>query len=213
MTASSARRWSIVFDLGAVVFRWRPEVLLSTALPQRAPTPAQAAPWVRAFFQDFRGDWGEFDRGTVDVPELSQRIASRTGLSTGEVATVVQAVPDELQPLPGTVALIQRLRAAGHVLHYLSNMPAPFARHLVAEHPFDHWFPGGGVFSSDVRVIKPEPGIFALAESRLGLDPAHTLFIDDGLRNVVAARERGWQALHFVDAVQLERELREGAWL
>ena len=46
---------------------------------------------------------------------------------------VAEAVPTELLPIPATVVLIRELRAAGHELHYLSNMPAPYA---------DHW--GGG---------------------------------------------------------------------
>jgi len=203
---------AIVFDLGAVVFRWRPAVLLSQVLPQHAPTPEQAAPLVRAFFQDFLGDWGEFDRGTVEVPELVRRIAGRTGLSPAEVQRVVDAVPAELEPVPGTVALIEQLRGAGHALFYLSNMPAPYAQYLEAAHPFYDWF-RDGVFSSRVQVIKPEPEIFAIAERQLRLEPAQTLFIDDAQRNVLAARERGWQAVQFVSPQQLAQDLRSGGWL
>lgn len=203
---------AIVFDLGAVVFRWRPHVLLSAVLPHRAPSPQEAGPLVHAFFQDFLGDWGEFDRGTVEVPELARRIADRAGLSRDEVLRVVEAVPQELQPIEGTVTLIERLRAAGHTLHYLSNMPAPYARHLETAHPFGDWFQGG-VFSSRVHVIKPEPRIFEIAEERLSLDPSATLFVDDGLRNVEAARSRGWQALHFTDPQRLEADLAAGGWL
>ena len=202
----------IVFDLGAVVFRWQPQVLLSSVLPQRAPTPEAAGPLVRAFFQDFLGDWGEFDRGSVDVPELVRRLSARTGLTPQEVQRVVQAVPDELQPIEGTVALIERLREAGQVLYYLSNMPAPYAAHLETAHPFEHWF-RGGVFSSRVGVIKPEPAIFAIAQQRLGLDPATTLFIDDALRNVEAAQAQGWQALRFESPEQLAHALQAGGWL
>ncbi len=203
---------AVVFDLGAVVFRWRPDVLLSGVLPHRAPTPAHAAPLVRDFFQGYSGDWGEFDRGTITVPELAQRIAARTGLLPQEVERVVQAVPGELQPLPGTVALIERLKADGHALYFLSNMPQPFAQHLETAHPFYDWF-RDGVFSSRVQLLKPDPAIYALAQDRLGLDPAQTLFIDDSPPNVAAAREAGWSALRFTDAAALEADLRAGGWL
>lgn len=203
---------AVVFDLGAVVFRWRPEVLLSNVLPHRAPTPAQAGPLVDAVFQAYTGDWGEFDRGTVDVPELVRRMSTRTGLAPEEVERIVAAVPQELQPMPSTVALVERLKAEGHALYFLSNMPLPYARHLETAYPFHEWF-RDGVFSSRVQLIKPDPAIFALARERLRLDPAQTLFIDDSPKNVSAAREAGWTALQFTDAQVLEVDLVAGGWL
>lgn len=197
---------AIVFDLGAVVVRWRPAVLLSSVLPHRAPTPEAAEPLVQAVFQDYRGDWGEFDRGTVGVPELVERIASRTGLAPDEVLRIVEAVPAELAPLPGTVALIERLRAAGQRLYFLSNMPAPYADHLEAMHPFPRWF-DGGVFSARVKLIKPDPAIFVHLADQHRLAPERTLFIDDSPRNVEAARALGWHAHHFVDPAALEADL------
>jgi len=202
----------VVFDLGAVVFRWRPEVLLSRVLPHRAATPEEAGPLVRVFFQEFSGDWGEFDRGTVDVPELALRMSQRTGLSPDEVERVVRAVPDELQPIPETIELIDQLHEAGHTTYYLSNMPAGYATHLERTYPFGTWF-RDGVFSSRVRLIKPEPAIYRLAQERLALQPSETLFIDDSPRNVAAARAAGWQALHFTDPAQLAADLRSGGWL
>jgi len=202
----------IVFDLGAVVVRWRPEVLLSQVLPHRAPTPADAGPLVQGFFQNYSGDWGEFDRGTVEVPDLVQRIARRLDLSPDEVQRVVDAVPDELQPLPDTVALIERLCRPDRRLYYLSNMPAPYADHLERVNPFSRWFVDG-VFSSRVKLIKPDPAIFELAARRFDVPPAELLFIDDSLRNVEAAKAAGWQAVQFVNAPRLEADLLAGHWL
>jgi putative hydrolase of the HAD superfamily len=203
---------AIVFDLGAVVLRWRPTVLVSQALPHRAPTPDAAEPLVEAIFQDFAGDWGEFDRGTVDVPELVHRLSMRTGLAPAEVQRVVDAIPAELVPQPGTIALIERLRAVGRRLLFLSNMPIPYAAYLDATYPFRQWF-DGGIYSSHVKAIKPEPAIFALLQARYALDPQLTLFIDDSPRNVAAAREHGWQAHRFDGPEPLEAVLREGGWL
>jgi len=207
---------NIVFDFGGVLFRWQPAELLQQVLPRRAPDAVRAAYWEAEIFQSYGGDWAEFDRGSVAVPELVQRIATRTGLSPAEVQAVVDAVPDALTPVPETVALLEQLRAAtraaGTGLFYLSNMPAPYADHLEANHPFIGWF-DGGVFSARVREIKPEPGIFALAAARYGV-PAETLvFLDDHLPNVEAARAAGWHGLHFRDAAQCTQALRaQGLW-
>lgn len=196
----------VVFDFGGVVFRWRPEVLMQQCLPQRVRTPEEAATWAARFFQGYAGDWGEFDRGALGVDDLVTRIAGRTGLAAEEVRRVVDAVPGELEPIAPTLALIERLKEAGHRLYFLSNMPAPYAAHLRRRHVFLAWF-DDGVFSSEVGLIKPQPAIFELASRRFDAQADDCLFLDDHPANVEAARRAGWQAVQFVEAAQAERAL------
>ena len=85
-------------------------------------------------------------------------------------------------------------------------MPAPYARHLEANHEFLSLF-RGGVYSSRVQLIKPESAIYAHALKAFGIEAGHTLFIDDLAYNAEAARAAGWHALHFQDPAQCEREL------
>ena len=202
----SARK--IVFDLGGVIFDWQPTRLLQRALPQLAIDEASAAHWAGQVFQDFGGDWAEFDRGSLSVAQVVQRIAQRTGLAPRDVQSVVDGVPAELQARPASIDLLRRLRRAGHELHYLSNMPAPFADLLEARNDFFAWFKSG-VFSGRVQHIKPEPAIFDLAAQRFGAAPQALLFIDDHAPNVQAAQALGWQAFVFSSAAQAEAELRE----
>ncbi|MDT7837551.1 HAD family hydrolase [Aquabacterium sp. OR-4] len=202
---------NFVFDFSRVLFRWRPEVLLREVLPGRAADEASARHWVDQIFQSYGGDWAEFDRGTVSPQALAQRIATRTGLRLDEAQAVIEAVPGELQPLPDSVALLQRVRAAGRRTFYLSNMPAPYADQLEAAHDFVRGF-DAGVFSARVGFNKPEPEIFALAAARFGVPAETLLFLDDHAPNVQAARQAGWQALLFTDAAQAERDLRAAGW-
>ncbi len=198
----------VVWDFGGVLFTWRPAELVRRELPARAATEDEARHWVRQIFQEYGGDWADFDRGTVSVPDLVQRIARRTGLAPHEVQAVVDGVPAELQPIGETVALLARLREAGHTQYFLSNMPAPYADHLEAEHGFVRWF-ADGVFSARVRANKPEPGIYALAAERFGAAPSELLFFDDHEPNVLAARAVGWHAEHFTGAAGAASVLRQ----
>jgi putative hydrolase of the HAD superfamily len=199
---------NIVFDFGGVVFRWRPMQVVQAALPQRVAGHADAAHWAQQVFQGGGGDWGEFDRGTLDVPTLVARIARRCALAPAEVQAVVQAVADELQPLPETVALLEDLHAAGHRLFYLSNMPAPYAAQFEARHGFMQRF-SDGVFSSRVGLIKPEPAIFDLAAARFRVPASELLLLDDHAPNVQAAQAAGWRALQFTDAAAARAALKQ----
>jgi len=201
----------IVFDFAGVLFRWHPETLLRRELPQRAHDEVSARHWKDQIFQAYEGDWGEFDRGTVSVPDLVARISRRTGLAPAEVQHVVDRVPLELQPMHETVQWLARLREQGRTLFFLSNMPEPYARHLEREHRFITWFEDG-VISARVHHIKPEPGIFELAAARFGAEPEELVFFDDHLPNVESARSLGWNAVHFTSAAQAEAEFVARGW-
>jgi putative hydrolase of the HAD superfamily len=202
---------ALVFDFGRVVFRWRPEVLVAETLPHRNVEPGATQHWVEQIFQAYGGDWGDFDRGTVEPAELAQRIALRTGLSETEVQAVIAACPAELEPLPDTVAWLRRLHAKGRPLHYLSNMPEPMALHFERTHDFMRLFESG-VFSSRAKLVKPDPAIFEHASRTFGRVPSSLLLLDDHLPNIIAARAAGWQAVHFFDAAQAEAEVTALGW-
>lgn len=198
----------IVFDLGGVMFNWHPVAMLRREIPHVATCASSAVHWVAQIFQGYQGDWGDFDRGTVGVPELVQRIVRRTGLAEADVRTVVDGVARELAPLPDSVALLRDLHAAGRELYFLSNMPAPYADHLQSANPFMGWF-ADGVFSARVGHNKPEPAIYELAARRFGATPRELLFIDDHLANIEAAQAMGWQGFQFSSAAQARALLNE----
>ena len=197
---------NVVFDFGGVLFDWQPHAFLTRLLPELTPTPEAAQALATAFFEGYGGDWAAFDRGTIEPEALAQAIARRTGLAVHDTRKVIEGVPHELLPVEGTVALLRRLHAAGHRLFYLSNMPESYARHLQASHDFLALF-SDGVFSARVKLIKPEPEIYAHALRVFGIEAEHTLFIDDVAHNAEAARAAGWQAVHFMNPQQCEREL------
>lgn len=65
----------------------------------------------------------------------------------------------------------------------------------------------GTILSGEERMIKPDPNIYSLLCNRFSLVPHETLFIDDTLKNIEAAKEHGLQAVHFKDRDQRLAEL------
>jgi len=220
---------NVMFDFGAVLFTWRPVDLMLECFPGRAPTRAAAGHLAHEVFG--HAEWQAFDRGTVTMPEVVAQVAQRVGLDAGVLGALVESIGERLTPMPESRALLERLvalrekaaskevgpdnavrAASGEVggplrLYFLSNMPAPYARTLERLHPFLKEF-DGGIFSADELLIKPEPAIYQLLQTRYALEPANTVFLDDLLPNIQAARQEGWHGIHFQTAAQSTRELQ-----
>ena len=197
---------NIVFDFGGVLFRWHPPSFMTRVWPHRAADEVQGKEVASAFFENYRGAWGDFDRGVAEAHEVIERIAARNGWPHEEVRAVVDAVPAELELQAGTVALIEDLKRAGHRLFFLSNMPRPLAAYLEETYPLHEWFEAG-VFSGRVQMVKPGAEIFALACKTFGITPESCVFLDDHPENIEAAKAQGWDALLFTSAAEVRPAL------
>lgn len=72
------------------------------------------------------------------------------------------------------------------------------------EDVFDHM-----VISAEVGLMKPDPRIYLLALQKIEAQPAESVFIDDVLANVDAARSLGMAGIHFVQPGQALQELKD----
>ena len=85
------------------------------------------------------------------------------------------------------------LRERGLRTGILSNS-SPGAREAERHHGFEA-VTDDLVYSHEVGLKKPDPAVFELARSRLGVEPGQIAFLDDVPANVEAARAAGWQAV------------------
>jgi putative hydrolase of the HAD superfamily len=200
---------AVVFDVGGVIVRWQPLQLMREHLPMVAADEAYAQ-----VFQSWApgADWLEFDRGTIESDALAERITRRTGYPRAAIESLIRAIGAHLEPMPDSVALIERVRAAGHALGLLSNMPRPYADHLEATHECFGWF-DHRAWSGRLGLVKPDRAFFEHVLAQLAVEPSHAVFIDDHIGHVEAAQSYGWQALHFESAAQVERQLILRGWL
>ncbi len=103
-------------------------------------------------------------------------------------------------------AWIDQLRVSGYTVGILSNLPHPLADALRAtpgflEH-FDHV-----TLSCDLRLFKPQAGIYLHSVRGLGVAPEETLFIDDKQENVDGARAVGMKAELFTTWEEFVRDV------
>lgn len=152
-------------------------------------------------------EYGPSRRGEID---RAAYLAGVTRDLAGEIGPERAAnLVDEFQRgrlaiAPATaemVALLVRLR--GRVrLGLLSNAGAGATERLAARGVAAHF--DDVVCSGDVGLMKPDPEVFRLAASRLGVAPAACVFVDDMERHVLAARAVGMRAQRYTRAAHAD---------
>ncbi len=190
---------NVVFDIGNVLVRWDAHRAFLPALPDRAAVEAFLA---RIGFAalNLRADSGErFTDLAAEIADPADRALFSTYLPNYALTIA--------EPIEGTWALVERLRAAGHAIHAITNWSAETWPLGLATHPRLSTAFGVTVVSGQERVLKPEARIFALLCERAGVAPGDCLFIDDSPKNVAGAMAAGMDALHFADPATLERDL------
>ena len=194
------RALNVVFDLGGVVFEWRPDAIISSVFDD-----SEARELVRSrIFQ--HADWVELDRGTLPLDHAIDRGAERTGLARRDIERLMHEVPRHLLPIESTIDLIRAVKHADNKLFVLSNMHVASIAYLESNHDFWGLF-DGRVISCRVRKVKPERDIYEHLLAEYELDAGDTVFIDDLGENLEAASALGIHTIRFVDASQCRQAL------
>jgi 2-haloacid dehalogenase len=191
---------AVVFDLGGVLIDWDPRYLYRKLLADEEAVEEFLATVCTP-------EWNaELDRGrpfAEGVAELVERHPAQAAAITAYHERWPEMLGGEV---PGAVAVLADLRAAGVPLYALTNWSAETFAITRGRFAFLEWF-DGVVVSGQERVIKPDPRIFRLLADRFGLDPETTFYVDDSEANVAAARALGFDAVRFTGPERLRRDL------
>ena len=126
-------------------------------------------------------------------------------------ATVLHALAQELQPVHGAVALLDRLDAAGVRYAVASNSDHEKMRTTLGTTGLLSRFDGRRFSSMDVARPKPAPDLFLYAAGRMGFRAAHTIVIEDSPLGVRAAAAAGIPVIGYTGSVSGDRLLAAGA--
>ncbi|WP_375394216.1 HAD family hydrolase [uncultured Sphingomonas sp.] len=193
---------NVVFDIGNVLFDWDPRFLYERLIP-----PGEA---LDAFLRDVvtRAWHFQHDEGrpfAETSAELTARYPEHAALIAAWGPRFAESIRGEI---PGMVALVEELDAAGVPLFAITNFSGEFFRPFRARHAlFDRF--RDIVVSGDEKLVKPDAAIYRLALDRFGIVAEDAVFIDDSTVNVIGARDVGMTALHFVGEPTLRGQLRQ----
>lgn len=146
------------------------------------------------------GPFLELERGAIGPDEFFEAIRQRIGNPGISNEQITQAFNDFIITIPQH--RLQRLEQLGQMfgMYVLSNTNPVMFEGKICElftgdgHDVHHYFQGL-CLSYQARLCKPDPAIFHHAAEQFAIDPAETLFLDDGATNIEVARQCGYQTL------------------
>ncbi len=194
---------AVIFDFGGV--------LCPMPQPAEFEPLRQMTGLDEAVFQDcFWRERLDYDRGTTDGAGYWRTFARLAGISISEeqIPRMIALDLAMWQKLDPTVmGWIRRLSQAGIKTGILSNMGNDLAAYLRKNAEWLKQF-DDVVFSGELQLVKPEAGIYRASLSGLGVQPEEALFLDDNPANVEAAQALRIQAVRFLSALRLARDLQ-----
>ncbi len=193
---------TVIFDLGGVLIDWNPKYLY------------------RKIFNE-ESEIDSFLENICDMAWNEEQDAGRT-LFEG-TAVKIQEFPEYAEhikayysrwtemlggPMPATVEILKTLKEDDSIdLLALTNWSAETFPIAQSKYDFLNWF-RGIVVSGTEKTRKPFDDIYYILIDRYDVAPKDSIFIDDNLRNVEAARSIGIDGIHFQSAGQLKTELK-----
>ncbi len=190
---------TVIFDLFLTLasgysFTEHERIVAEMAAVLDAPDPA-------TFTQLFSHEtWP--DRGTGRLPTIQANIEAifqHLGwpVDPARVAEAVQIrrefTSNALAPLPGALEALEAVRARGYRTALISDCSEETPL-LWNQTPFASLMKVA-VFSCEVGMLKPEPGIYSIACQRLGVKPATCVYIGDREEELIGARDAGMRAI------------------
>jgi len=147
----------------------------------------------------------ELERGAISPAEFERRFVRLLVREDGSIPDpegLLRRMFAGFRDDEGMVGVVRRARAAGLKTALLSNSWGnEYDEDLLAE-LFDTT-----VISGEVGLRKPEPEIYRLTASRLGVPPGQCVFVDDLAPNIRGAVEVGMVGVHHIDTETTVTEL------
>ncbi len=181
---------NVIFDIGNVLmdFRWMDYMHSLFGEDEETITAVNRAIWRH-------GTWTSMDEGADEAAAVEKAVSLVPTHEAGirkAFAHAGQAMHRQDYAIPW----IQELKRMGKRVFYLSNYSAFSVKANRGVLDFLPYM-DGGVFSYQVRVVKPNPEIYRLLCEKYNLNAEECLFTDDMPDNIAAARECGFHAVLF----------------
>ena len=194
---------TIIFDLGGVLIDWNPEYVFLKAFHG----DKEKTKW----FLDTicTSDWNENQDAGYPLEQATNDLVSKFPEYENYIRLFYGNWENMLGgEISGTVTILKQLLALKkYKIVALTNWSSETFPIAQKRFEFLNWFEGI-VVSGDENTRKPFKAIYDITLERFNIDPETSLFIDDNLRNIEAAKLLGIHGIHFKDPETLINQLK-----
>ena len=193
----------IIFDLGAVLIDWNPDYVFKDVFKDE-----EKLAW---FYREIcTMDWNEnqdagypLEKATEERVALFPQYEDWIRMYYGRWEEMLG------EAIEGTVQLLKQCVDDPELkVVALTNWSAETFPIALKKFDFLQWFEGI-VVSGEEMTRKPFPEIYHTTLKRFNLKAEESLFIDDNIRNIEAARALNINCIHFISPDQLKQELQK----
>lgn len=195
---------AIIFDYGGVISTPPFSGIAEFELDQGYPTGSMLRLFLgvdggESLDESAESDWHSLETGRLALAEYLERLVERApGYLDGQPFDIEAYYRFSMEAPFGVhwmmVHRARSLRETGYRTAILTNNVAEWRPVWRSTFPVDDLF-HAVVDSSEVGIRKPDPAIYLLTCERLGVDPKCSVFLDDNLANVEAARSLGMHTI------------------
>lgn len=193
---------TIIFDLGGVLIDWNPRYMYNNVF--------QTEEEVEWFLENIcTPDWNENQDAGYPLQKATDELVAKHPEWEEEIRAYYGRWTEMLgEPIADTVKILQQLKEKDHLKVYaLTNWSHETFPIALKRFDFLHWF-DGVVVSGEEKTRKPFPDIYQTILQRFNINASTAIFIDDNLRNIKGAEALGINGIHFLDPLQLKKELQ-----
>lgn len=157
--------------------------------------------WLKQSGLERNGDLHETSR-LLDIGAISdEEFYKRLSESSGQPSQTVKVIYEDTTFIDyEMIELIKRLKHT-YKTGLLSNSSIEYLRQIIRQHELEALFDVITV-SAEVRLIKPDPKIFAHILDKLGVPATEAIFIDDNPKNVEAAAKLGIESIIYKEGIE-----------
>ena len=138
----------------------------------------------------------EYDRSRIPDGQIWENCRALAPGYEKEVMAVFENIEGICREYDYARPWLYQLKAAGYNIYLLSNFGRTSFE--IASKKFSFMdLVDGQVISYEVEEIKPDRGIFSALEEKYGIHPEESVFLDDSMKNVKAAKSYGYHSIYF----------------
>ena len=195
---------NIIFDIGNVLasFRWK-ELFQELGFTGETFERIAAATVLHPTM------WNEFDRSLMTDEEIITSCIERAPEYEQEIRLLFSKTEFLVKEYEDSKQWIQELKKQGYRVYLLSNY-GKTSFEAARDNGRLSFLPlvDGAVISYEIKIVKPEPGIYEALLTKYGLQAKECVFLDDKAENIEAAKALGFHGIVVESGEQAKQELK-----